>query len=141
VNRKEAQLLVGKSVSAWTAMNGVYVGRLVSISGSPWRGTVAITGVVQPVAIELSRGDRQRKGFRPGDTIEVGGSSIQPVENDFVGHRTYLDALVAAEESLRSNLEHPAAASDRNRGTLERVLEYRRKQIAQERGPRHADSR
>jgi hypothetical protein len=140
MNRKEAEKLVGQPVSAWTAMNGVYVGPLISIFGSPWRGRVAITGVVQPAAIELSRGDRQRRGFRPGGEIEVGGSSIQPVEAGFTGYATYLDALVASEASLRESLQHPAAASDRNRGTLERVLEHRQRQVAAERAPRHANS-
>ena len=139
MNRKEAESLVGKQVSAWTAMNGVYIGRLMSISGSPWRGKVAITGVVQPVAIELSRGDRQRRGFRPGETIDVGGSSIQKVESSYPGHATYLEALVAAEVSLREGLSR-ASSDDRNRGTLERVLGYRRKQIAAEGSPRHGDS-
>jgi hypothetical protein len=91
MKRSDAIKLVGTQVMAWTAMNGEYVGTLVEVSeDKPWRGLVLITGVLAPAAFELSRSDRQRKGFRPGNTIEVGGSSIRSTEA--LG-KTYMEAL------------------------------------------------
>src|SRR5208337_4561085 len=125
MNRKEAEGLIGEKVTAWTAMNGVYVGRLSAIAGKPWRAVVEITSIVQPAAIEFSRGDRQRRGFRPGEIIEVGGINIQATDRDV--HPTYLEALVAAERSMRESVEKVAAETWRpgEQGKFERILALR----------------
>lgn len=91
MNRKEAEKLIGTHVSAWTAANGCYVGTLIEVTNNkPWRGKVKITGVTQ-IATPYEVGRRfQRKGFRPGDVIEVGGMNIKPTT---VTGISYLDGL------------------------------------------------
>ncbi len=94
MRRQEAERLIGTRVEAWTAMNGIYVGTLEEVFGSPWRGRVRITGVLKPAVVyDLTRGHqfaRQRRGFRPGQMIEVGNSSIKPTE---APGESYLAAL------------------------------------------------
>lgn len=92
MRRREAEDLVGQSVIAWTAANGIYVGELTQVWGSPWRGAVRITGVVEP-AQHYERGGLCRRGFRPGEVIEVGNSSIRPATEP--GYPTYLAAIEA----------------------------------------------
>lgn len=129
MKRKEAEALIGKRVSAWTAMNGVYIGTLVSVVGSPWRGMVLITGVAKPAAIEWARGDRQRRGMRPGETIEVGGSSIEPADWD---GKSYLDALIEDEALVQAWRER----ADTPQSTFQFILKHRRQQIDEERRSR-----
>lgn len=92
MKRKEAEKLIGTRVEAWTSMNGSYIGTLEEVFGSPWRGRVRITGVVKPAVVyDLTRrGSPQRRGFRPGQVIEVGGMSIKPTEEEGA---SYLEAL------------------------------------------------
>lgn len=92
MRRSEAEDLVGQSVVAWTASNGIYVGELTQVRGSPWRGAVRITGVVEP-AQHYERGGLCRRGFRPGELIEVGNSSIRLATEP--GYPTYLAAIEA----------------------------------------------
>lgn len=92
MQRKEAETLIGQRVKAWTAANGVYVGVLVAVGGARWRGTVLIDGVLD-CAQHYERGQVCRRGFRPGETIEVGGVSIAPTQVPPGG--TYLAALDA----------------------------------------------
>lgn len=61
-------------------MNGTYVGILDSVTkNKPWRGIVLIDGVLKP-ATSADRVDSWRRGFRPGEKIEVGGVNITPTE-------------------------------------------------------------
>lgn len=93
MNRNEANNLIGQQVEAWTAANGIYVGEFVEMltpRGRPWRAKVRITGVLSVADCEYARAGRQRMGFRIGDTIEVGNSSIRPTTETGV---TYLEAL------------------------------------------------
>ncbi len=92
MNRRDAEKLIGSQVKAWTAMNGEYVGVLEEVFGSPWRARVRVSGVVKP-ACHFENGHVCRRGFRPGDTLEVGGVSIKPWEG---AGTSYADALVAA---------------------------------------------
>lgn len=108
MNRKQADALVGQSVRAWTAANGIYVGTLVSVSGSPWRGQVRVTGIIEP-AQHFERGALCRRGFRYGETIEVGHSSITPCQDP--GRIDYVDALIARKEKLRAMAQHSARYS------------------------------
>jgi hypothetical protein len=96
---KEAQALIGSRVSAWTAMNGVYVGTLYSVFGSPWRASVTITGILEP-ASHLQDGKVCRRGFRVGEKLEVGGSSIRPTSAE--GLPSYLAVLEATIAKNRS---------------------------------------
>jgi hypothetical protein len=98
---KEAQQLIGTSVSAWTAMNGTYVGVLESVQGSPWRGSVRITGILSP-ASHLQHGQVCRRGFRVGEQLEVGGSSIKPTTA--AGADSYLEVL---ERAIAENRSRP----------------------------------
>jgi hypothetical protein len=100
---KEAQQLIGSSVSAWTAMNGTYVGVLESVQGSPWRGGVRITGILTP-ASHLQQGQVCRRGFRVGEQLEVGGSNIKPCTA--TGSASYLEALQTAIAENRSRPVH-----------------------------------
>jgi hypothetical protein len=102
VKRAEALALIGKPVSAWTAANGIYVGELAEVFGSPWRGKVRITGIVEP-AQHFERGSLCRRGFRVGETIEVGGSSIRPTDDK--GHPGYVEALDAEIEKIAALIE------------------------------------
>lgn len=98
MNREEADSIVGQSVTAWTAANGIYVGLLESvqaIKGRPWRGTVRVTGVLE-IAQHFERGHVVRRGFRPGETLEVGGSNIKLAAPQQVGS-DYLAALERAQ--------------------------------------------
>ncbi len=119
--KAQAEALVGQKVSAWTSMNGEYVGVLTAVGGRPWRGTVEITSVLRPAAVEFSRGDRQRRGFRPGESIEVGGSSIRQGVGEGV---SYLEAL---RESLRI-----LKTARTNLGEVTKIIAYRERQIADE---------
>lgn len=119
MNREQAQQLVGKRVSAWTAANGIYTGELVQVisrRGKPWRGRVRIDGVLEPACV-FERGRAGRRGFRPGAEIEVGGSSIQP--HDAAGG-SYLEALQRAERKTREMIEK--RLDDRNLWALEGTL-------------------
>ena len=99
MRRQEAELLVGKPVQAWTSANGIYVGELVEvIRSAKWRGKVRITGVLK-VATPYEIGRlKQRRGFRPGDIIEVGGINIKPTD---VTGTTYLGALQTELDSFK----------------------------------------
>ena len=91
MQREEAK--VGGRVRAWTAANGVYAGVLEAVvPRRPWRGRVRITGVIEPACVyDLTR-PRPRRGFRPGDVIEVGGVNIRPLGEGEEG-ASYLEAL------------------------------------------------
>lgn len=92
MRRKEAERLIGTRVSAWTAANGEYVGILREVKGSPWRAVVEITGILRPACtFEVGR-SVQRRGFRPGEMIEVGGVCCKPVSDDVRG-TSYIYAL------------------------------------------------
>lgn len=93
MRRAEAEALIGSKVRVWTAANGEYVGTLVEVFGSPWRGRVTITGILKP-AQHFERSATVRRGFRVGEVIEGGNTSIRPTPA--VGHPDYLAAL--AEE-------------------------------------------
>ncbi len=125
MNRKDADALIGQRVVAWTAMNGEYVGTLTEVFGGRWRGSVLVTGTLQPAAVEQARRDRQRNGFRPGDTIEVGGSSIRPTDAEGV---TYEEALARDAQQQRDTI---ASGRDRD-GVSAFILEHRLVQLAAE---------
>jgi len=130
----DAKNLIGTQVRAWTAMNGYYVGELVEIFGSPWRGKVRITGVLKPAAFETARGNRQRRGMRPGDEIEVGGTNIAPID---APGTSYLEALV---EELNLETRMLGEAGPKDMGWLTRSVELRKQQIEAERAAAHAVS-
>lgn len=104
MNRQEAEKLVGKKVVAWTAANGYYVGELVAVlPNRPWRGRVRITGVLDcATPWEIGR-LKQRRGFRPGEEVEVGGVNIKPAKPGEEGV-SYLECL---ESRLKVMLENP----------------------------------
>lgn len=104
MKRQEAEALIGTRVTAWTALNGVYTGTLIAVAGVPWRGRVRIDGVLElPTLWQVGRSGR-RLGFRPGEEIEVGGSSILPEAPE---GRTYLEALEAEREKWTRYRERP----------------------------------
>jgi hypothetical protein len=101
MKRSEAEKLMGTRVEAWTSLNGIYCGVLEAIVPTqrrPWRGVVRIDGILSaPVTYEAGR--RPRRGFRVGETIEVGGVNISPT--DAVGATDYLALLQAEAERFR----------------------------------------
>lgn len=90
MNRKQAVALIGQRVKVWTAANGEYAGELLEVFGSPWRGRVRITGILA-VAQHHERGATCRRGFRVGEAIEAGNTSIRPT--DATGCESYVEAL------------------------------------------------
>ena len=73
MKRAEAQKLLNKPVSAWTATHGVYSGILLELvcrPRKPWRGKVRITALTDAQGASVSR------QYSPGTVIEVGGCSI-----------------------------------------------------------------
>lgn len=104
MRRQEAEKLIGTRVTAWTASNGQYVGELIEVvKARPWRGKVRITGVLHvPCLWETLRGPTRRRGFRPGEVIEVGGVNIRAADPALeLPDRSYLEALRAELAQLR----------------------------------------
>jgi hypothetical protein len=114
MTRAEAELLIGHRVVAWTAMNGEYTGTLVQVlPNRPWRGVVLIDGVLTPPAFEFGRS--YRRGFRPGDRLEVGGANIKPTTAQGGAFVEALRAMIVtmerwAENPAYAHLRVPAAA-------------------------------
>lgn len=82
MKRDEALRLVGRQVGVWTAANGKYNTTVVEIlPRSPWRARVRVTTIAEP-AQHFERGQACRRGFRVGEELEVGHSSVleQPYE-------------------------------------------------------------
>ncbi len=102
--KKDAEQLVGKKVKVWTAANGEYVGILKEILPTkPWRGKVEITGVLKCACVyEIARITRPRHGFRCGDFIEAGNSSISAT--DEIGF-SYLEALENEKKKFQTVLD------------------------------------
>lgn len=93
MNRQEAETLIGRKFKIWTAANGEYVGVLREvIPRRPWRAKLEITGVLKCAVVWDIERRTPRRGFRLGETIEVGGASVK--ETDLEG-TTYLQALEA----------------------------------------------
>lgn len=93
MNRHEAEQLVGTRVEGWTSSNGIYSGvltKVISGNGRPWRGVVLIDSVFQ-LAQHFENGSVCRRGYRPGEEIEVGGVNISTT--DKFGFPTYVAAL------------------------------------------------
>lgn len=117
MNRVEAVKVIGRRVRAWTATNGVYVGTLREVKaehGLPWRGVVLVDGVLE-VAIHFESGGFVRRGYRPGETLEVGGQNVSLT--DEAGSRTYEEALMAHIEFIRRGIEQ-AQSERESRGLL-----------------------
>ena len=126
MRRKEAEKLLGTNVQAWTSANGVYVGVLREVYGSPWRGKVEITGVLTPaVPMEFGR-MHQRRGLRPGFVVDVGGCNIKPTAD--VG-ASYLESL---QVQLRAYEHMLQGCQDRDRHIFMRSIEEIKKRIGEE---------
>jgi hypothetical protein len=105
--KTDALALVNRPVEAWTAANGVYVGTLLEVLPSrPWRAKVLVTGVIE-VAQHYERGGVCRRGFRPGETLEVGHSSIKPSQ---ASGEDYLSVLRRTQERHRVAFKRDAAS-------------------------------
>ncbi len=128
--RAEAEGLIGSRVSVWTAANGTYVGELVEVvPHRPWRGRLRITGVLKVACHwEVGRGVC-RRGFRPGEEIEAGGSSIEPTDQEGV---TYLEALGHELAWLKA-----ARFRDRDEWMRERSIAALRSVLERERAEAH----
>jgi hypothetical protein len=92
MNKNEAQKLVGRRVCVGMGADGVYVGELLELQGSPWRGRVRITGVLSP-ARHLANGAVCRRGYRPGEFVDAGQGTVAPTHE--AGKATYLEAVSA----------------------------------------------
>lgn len=134
MRRAEAESLKGERVFVWTAMNGQYVGTLESVEGSPWRGTVLITGVIEPACVFDMTRMRPRRGFRPGERITAGGVNIKPT--DLVG-MSYLDALRAQLEKFSGWLENGDSYRPRYTAWLPSAIRALARAIEQESGSPH----
>jgi hypothetical protein len=104
MNKKEAQGLIGKPVRVWTSANGEYVGTLKELlPTSPWRGRVEITGVLKP-AQHYELGAVRRRGFRPGEVIEAGNSSISATADIGTDYKTALEKSIAEGKERAAKL-------------------------------------
>ncbi|WP_157639952.1 hypothetical protein [Burkholderia ubonensis] len=92
MNKSEAHKLIGRRVRVCLGPDGLYVGELLEITGSPWRGRVRITGVLEP-AQHLDQGIACRRGYRPGEFVDVSHATVRPAMTS--GHSTYLAAVQA----------------------------------------------
>lgn len=122
MRKEEALALVGKPVSAWTAANGQYIGTLQAVLPTrPWRAKVLITGVLE-CATHFERGGICRRGFRPGETLEVGASSVRP--NPDTEGVTYLEALQQAQAQSQRwyDLNPEGRDAWAHKGTAEALL-------------------
>ena len=131
-SRSFAQDYLGKRVGVWTASNGTYAGKLVEVvarKGAPWRAIVLIDTILSPASPEFSS-RRPRQGFRRGDEIEVGGSSVSFAPEP-PSSRSYLDLVKGARRQAYENAEiaraqleqlkdpsHPQHTSSRARASL-----------------------
>lgn len=126
MNRAQAEAAIGSHVSAWTAVNGQYVGTLVEvIPRRPWRGVVKITGVLEAASVV----DRvPRKGFRPGELIEVGGQSIKPTTEQGI---SYLEAMERSLAQIKKWVEEAEQNTNRSKDLwwAKPASELMRKQI------------
>lgn len=86
------QALMGRRVRIALGADGTYVGEMLELGESAWRGRVRITGVVSP-AQHLGSSPVARRGHRPGEFVEA--SDAQLVQTAEIGHATYLAALEA----------------------------------------------
>lgn len=126
VNRTEAKELVGQRVQAWTAANGVYTGILVEVTTDrPWRGRVLVDGVIEPAqAWDAKRPRPPRRGFRPGETLEVGGQSV----------KSHLDKGGSYRDALERDLAKLRELKERDKGRdawwLDRAIAVRVEQLA-----------
>lgn len=103
MQKAEAQKLIGSPVQAWTSANGIYAGTLVEVvteKGRPWRGRIKVESVLAP-AQHFEQGNVCRRGFREGETVEVGGANITPIK-EVQETRKYLDVLVDSLYSTES---------------------------------------
>ncbi len=105
MNRDDAvRTMLGKRVSTYSDSNGCYVGTLTEILPTrPWRGRVVVDGILSP-AVCWQQDRPYRRGHRVGDTVEVGGTNIEPT--DAVGHTDYIALVEADGRRLRE--EHAA---------------------------------
>jgi len=93
VHTNEAQKLIGRRMRIGMGADGVYVGELLELEGSPqWRGRVRITGVLSP-ARHYEHGAVCRRGFRPGEFLDTTQGTVSATDED--GYDTYLDAVSA----------------------------------------------
>ncbi len=103
MNRKDAIALIRKPVRVWTAANGEYVGELLEVFRTPWRGKVRITGILAE-AQHYERGGVCRRGFRVGELIEAGNSSIRPAA-ELTGETDYLIILDRAIAKCETGMQ------------------------------------
>lgn len=135
MNREEARRLLGRRVSAWTAMNGSYVGKLVEIlepAGAPWRGRVRIDGVLEVWCLFEGGRGRQRKGLNLGQVYEFGGTNVEPAADDLRG-MTKLEALKDEIKECERWLAIPDEACGRvtrNKNVPRQIIAEARRQIA-----------
>jgi hypothetical protein len=93
MSTSEAHNLVGHRVRVGMGADGIYVGEFLELQGShPWHGRVRITGVLRP-AQYFNAGSECRRGYRPGEFLDVGNGVVDPTIE--AGHGTYLEALSA----------------------------------------------
>jgi hypothetical protein len=113
MQRKDALALVGRRVSAWTAANGSYVGVLEEITDDrPFRARVRIDGVLSPACCyEIGR-TTPRRGYRVGELIEVGNSSVAPTDKQ--GNPDYLAVLRAEGETFARSFQDYQAGKHGN---------------------------
>lgn len=132
--RKDAEKLVGKNVHCWTGLWGEYIGELVEVYGSPWRGNVKILEVVKyPVQglNNIGSGFRERKPFNYEEIKDFGNSSIKPCNEPVNDYDKSL--LTVLEEQIRSmeSLIETCKKMNKNYGLELKGLETLKKHLTE----------
>lgn len=124
--RDQALQLLGAplTLKAWTSRNGIYLGRLLEITkDKPWRAVLEVTGVIKAAA-HAEMGMVRRRGYRLGEKINIGGSSLmRPTEEELqhVG-RSYFMTLLYELRYHQMRLIDPATSTGRYDISSEQVI-------------------
>lgn len=117
---REFRTLVGRRVRVDLGADGVYVGELLELPNTAWRGRVRITGVVAP-AQHLVQGAAARRGHRPEEFVDAAEAQLSPTSE--TGYTTYLAALQAeANRQVGSHAGFQTSQSGWVPDALARVL-------------------
>lgn len=125
--REQAVLLLEgapHTLKAWTARNGIYLGRLVKVTQDrPWRAVLEVTGVIKAAA-HGEGGIIRRRGYRLGELIEIGGASLMRPTDDELAHvgRSYFMTLLHELRQHQLRLLDPACSPGRYDYSSEQVL-------------------
>jgi len=132
MKRAEAEKLIGKNVICWTGLRGSYIGELLEVFNSPWRGNVKILAIntypTQGLSSERT-GFMARKPFNYGEIRDFGGVNITSYDgpvNDYT--KSLTEALQNEIKNMRKYIEN-AQNSKHSFNIEKRALEVLEKEL------------